>query len=163
MITSFFYKVPFVSVPHEILPDIVKTLDLKEGSTFYDLGSGDGRILFYISEHIPKVNVIGIENNPFPLLFSRIQLWWRNIWKNNDISILFKDFFLCDISNATHIFTYLYPNVMDDLLPKFDRELKPGTKVISISFKFTQKQPIAEIDIKRGKYRLARKLYVYEF
>jgi hypothetical protein len=52
---------------------------------------------------------------------------------------------------------------MDDLLPKFDRELKPGTRLVSASFKFTQKQPIAEFDLARGTYKLAQTLYVYEF
>jgi len=61
------------------------------------------------------------------------------------------------------IFTYLNPNIMDDLLTKFDKELKPGTRLVSLSFKFTGKQPINEIDLKRSKYKLGRKIYVYQF
>ena len=52
---------------------------------------------------------------------------------------------------------------MDDLLPKLDRELRSGTRLVSVTFKFTTKQPIAEYDLNRSKYKLARKIYVYEF
>ena len=52
---------------------------------------------------------------------------------------------------------------MDDLLPKFDRELKKGTRLVSLSFQFTNKRPSLEIDLNRNKYKLGRKLYVYDF
>ena len=52
---------------------------------------------------------------------------------------------------------------MDDLLTKLDRELAPETLLISLSFRFTQKQPKATFDLSRGKYSLARELYLYEF
>ncbi len=52
---------------------------------------------------------------------------------------------------------------MDDLLPKFEKELKHGTRMVSMSFHFTQKQPVAEFDIEKKNFRRARKLYVYEF
>ncbi|MFA6355148.1 MAG: hypothetical protein WCW65_01860, partial [Candidatus Paceibacterota bacterium] len=68
-----------------------------------------------------------------------------------------------DLSKATHIFTYLYPNIMDDLLPKFDKEIKEGVKLVSMSFHFTNKREFSEIDLKRGKYQIAKKIYVYEF
>lgn len=163
MWTGFRAKVPFVPVPGIVLPDIHKALGITPGSVVYDLGCGEGRVLFYSARLIPKANYIGIENSPFPLLLARLRAWWFRRTTGTSIDIINQDFFEHDLSNATHIFTYLYPNVMDDLLPKFDRELKPGTKLVSVSFKFTQKQPKFSIDLERSKYKLARQLYVYEF
>lgn len=163
MWTGFHAKVPFVPVSSSVLPDIYKALEIKEGSVVYDLGCGEGRVLFYCSRLVPKATYIGIENSPFPLLLARFRGWWHTKMTGTKIEIINKDFFQQDLSNATHIFTYLYPNVMDDLLPKFDRELKPGTRLVSVSFKFTQKQPTLLIDLKRSKYKLARHIYVYEF
>jgi SAM-dependent methyltransferase len=163
MITGYRAKVPFIPVPDSILKDIHKILAVKEGSVVYDLGCGDGRVLFYIAPFIPKAKYIGIENSPFPLLLARARAWWHSKRTGTKIEIINQDFFLRDLSDATHIFTYLYPNVMDDLLPKLDKELKPGTRLVSASFKFTTKQPKASFDMGRGKYQLARKLYVYEF
>ncbi|MES2930523.1 MAG: methyltransferase domain-containing protein [Patescibacteria group bacterium] len=163
MITSFRAKVPFVPVPTSILPAIEEALGVKEGSVLYDLGCGDGRILFFIALSAPNARYVGIENSPFPLILARVRAWWHRKFHTGDIAILNQDFFTRDLSDATHIFTYLYPNVMDDLLPKLDRELKPGTRLVSATFAFTQKRPSREIDLHRSKYKLARKLYVYEF
>jgi SAM-dependent methyltransferase len=157
MISGLKAKVPFIPVPNSILPDVHKILEV------YDLGCGDGRILFHISKLKPKARYIGIENSVFPTLIAQLRAWWHKRRTGIDVKILHEDFFDHDLSDATHIFTYLYPNVMDDLLTKFDKELKPGTRLVSVTFKFTNKQPIGEFDLGRSKYQLARKIYVYEF
>ena len=156
-------KVPFVSVPLSTLKDIEKALDLKEGSIVYDLGCGDGRVLFYLYKNNPKLKYIGIENSFFPYMLASFRNWFHKKINKSDITIIKKDFFDVDLSNATHIFTYLYPNVMDDLVPKLDKELLSGTRLVSASFHFTSKREIREIDLKRGKYQLAKKIYIYEF
>ena len=156
-------KTPFIAVPNKILPDIEKLLDLKDDSVVYNLGCGDGRVLFYLSKKKSKAKYIGIENSFFPYLLAQTRLFWYKRKKNINISIINEDFFNTDLSKATHVFTYLYPNIMDDILPKLDKELKPGTKLFSISFHFTGKREVLEIDLKRGKYQLAKKIYVYEF
>jgi hypothetical protein len=155
-------KVPFFPVPYSTLKDIYKELHIKNDSVMYDLGCGDGRVLFYVSNFAPKAKYIGIENSQFPYMLSILRAWWeRRIGR--EVEIRHQDFFQADLSDATHIFTYLYPNVMDDLLPKLDKELSHGTRLVSMTFKFTQKQPIKEVDLNRSKYKLARKLYIYEF
>lgn len=159
---SIWAKVPFIPVPDSTLKDIYKALELKDDSVLYDLGCGDGRVLFYASRLNPKVKCIGVEYSQFPYLLAKIRAWFERR-RGREVTIRNQDFFKVDVSDATHIFTYLYPNVMDDLLPKLDKELAHGTRFVSMAFKFTQKQPIKEIDLNRGTYKLARKIYVYEF
>jgi cyclopropane fatty-acyl-phospholipid synthase-like methyltransferase len=156
-------RVPYVPVPSKTLNEIQKALGVTDSSVLYDLGCGDGKVLFHVARSVPRAKYVGIENNIFPIILANIKAWWHKWHRGTDVKIVSKDFFKEDFSDATHIFTYLYPVVMDDLLPKFDTMLKPGTRLVSASFKFTQKQPIQEIDLGRGKYSLARKLYVYEF
>ena len=81
----------------------------------------------------------------------------------NNIEILKKDIFDIDLSNATHICLYIYPNIMDDMLTFLDDNLKKGTKVVSINFQFTQKRPTKEIELKKNKFQRINKIYVYEF
>lgn len=156
-------KVPFISVPSKTLKDIEKALSLNEDSIVYDLGCGDGRVLFYLFKNNPKAKYIGVENGAFPFLLASARNWWHKKINKSDITLVKKDFFDYDLSNATHIFTYLYPNVMDDLINKFDKELKKGTRLVSMSFHFTSKREISIIDLKRNRYQLAKKIYVYEF
>jgi len=162
-IGNFKNKVPFVTASNAVLKDIEKALSVKDDSIVYDLGCGDGRILFYISNSNPKAKYIGIENSPFPVLLSRFQSFLNNKKTGNKVEIIRGDFFKQDLSNASHVFTYLYPSLMDELLPKFEKEFKHGTRLVSLSFKFRDKVPKSEIDLKRNKYKLGRKLYIYEF
>jgi len=156
-------KVPFIPVPNKILKDIEEALDLKDDSVLYDLGCGDGRVLAYLYKNNPKATYIGIENSLFPYILVSILNWWRRKEYKGNIKIFKNDFFNVDLSKATHIFTYLYPNIMDDLVSKFDRELKHGTRLVSVSFHLTSKREIKVIDLKRGRYQLTQKIYVYEF
>ena len=162
-IGNFKNKVPFVSASNAVLKDIAKALDIKDNSVVYDLGCGDGKILFYLSRLNSKAKYIGIENVIFPLFLSRFGALLNSKKTGNNVEIINNNFFKQDLSNATHVFTYLYPNIMDDLLSKFESEFKPGTRLVSLSFKFRNKVPVSEIDLGRSKYKLGRKLYVYQF
>lgn len=160
---NFKNKVPFVTTSNAVLKDIEKALEIKDDSVVYDLGCGDGRVLFHLSHSNPKAKYIGIENGLFPLLLARVESFLNNKKTGNKVEIINRNFFKQDLSNATHVFTYLYPNIMDELLPKFENEFKPGTRLVSLSFRFRNKTPIDEIDLNRSKYKLGRKLYVYQF
>ena len=156
-------KVPFVTCPKKILKNIESELNVKDGDVVYDLGSGDGRILFYLAERNPRAQYVGVDNGLLPVILSKIENFFRKKKNNGAVKIINENFFKTDLSKATHVFTYLYPNIMDDLLVKFDKELRPGTKLVSLSFKFTAKKPLKEIDLGRSKYKLGRKIYVYQF
>jgi len=160
---NFKNKVPFVTSSNAVLKDIEKALEIKDDSVVYDLGCGDGRILFYLSRSNPKAKYIGIENGLFPLLLAKVGSSLNNKKTGNKVEVINRNFFKQDLSNATHVFIYLYPSVMDKLLSKFESEFKSGTRVVSLSFRFRNKTPVSEIDLGRSKYKLGRKLYVYQF
>jgi len=162
-IGNFKNKAPFITSSNAVLKDIGKAMEIKDDSIVYDLGCGDGRILFFLSKINKNAKYIGIDNGAFPFLLSKVGAYFNKKKTNNEIEIVKADFFKQDLSKATHIFTYLYPSVMDDLLLKFDKELNPGTILVSLSFRFTNKQPLMEIDLDRSKYKLGRKLFIYKF
>ena len=164
MYSSIKAKVPFISVPLSILPDIEKALDIKPDSVVYDLGCGDARVLRYLAYKYPKATFIGIENGVFPYNLAKAISWWNKLrGRPDNLQILREDFFQHDLSKATRIFVYLYPQVMDDLLGKFEDELPTGARLVSATFKFTQKKALVEVDLLRGKMQLARHLNIYEF
>lgn len=154
---------PFGQVPRSILRDIESIALIDSKSNVYNIGSGDGRVLFYLSRKIPTAKYFGIENNPGFLIFSKVKSFFINKFLKRKISIDYSSFDQIDLSTATHIITYLYPETMDTMLTRFENNLKPGTKLISISFKFTLREPKKKFNLGRGKYKLARKIYLYEF
>lgn len=156
-------KSPFAQIPVSILEDIYKIMEIDEKSVVYHISCGDGRVLCYLSKKNPKAKYIGFENNPSLLVFSKIRSWFYRKFLKRDINIDYYDINQISLSEATHIFTYLYPNNMDAILTSIENQLKPGARLISISFKFTLRNPNKEFDLGRSKYKLARKAYLYEF
>lgn len=156
-------KVPFIPTPKPVLKEISKAMNLSKNGIVYDLGCGNGQILFYLSKNNPNIKYIGIENNPYPLILARLRLFFSGKEKNKNIKIINNNFFKQDLREATHVFTYLSSDLMDKLLPKFEKELSPGTRLVSLSFYFENKKPIEKIDLKRGKNKLGRELYIYQF
>jgi SAM-dependent methyltransferase len=155
--------VPFIGTPVSTLKEIEKALNLGKNSIIYDLGCGDGRVLFYLKKNNPEAKYIGIENNLFPYILAQFSNWLFKIKNREGIEIIKGNFFDTDISNATHVFAYLYPHIIDELLPKFDEELKKGSRFVSMSFHFTSRSVKQEIDLKRKGYKIAKKIYIYEF
>jgi len=153
-------RAPYISIPNKVLPKIVDALNIQPNSVLYDCGSGDGRVLRACSQKEPQAKYIGLEMSLYPFMLSRLL---NRRYGFNNIEIKKHNFFKTDFSSATHIFTYLYPFVMDSLLPKFNKELSPGTILVSCDFKFKNKQPIKVIDLQRAEKALGRVIYIYQF
>ena len=156
-----FTRAPFISIPAAVLPSIVDALELKEGSVMFDLGCGDARVLMACAEKQPRASFIGIDKATMAVWFAKFRLWRAK--SRMPIKLIKRNFFKCDMTPATHVFTYLFPGLMDSLLPYLEKQLKPGTRLVSCDFMFSKKQPTKVIDLNRPERSLGRKLYVYEF
>ncbi len=151
---------PFIPVPKDVVPLVMETLGLKSGEIFYDLGSGDGRIVFGAKQNQPNADCRGVEYNRMVYWFS---LWKRKKLKLDGVKLMRKSFYKISVSDADAIFTYLYPKTMDLLLPKLEEELKPGGRVVSVDFEFSKKAPSEVIEIKGRDRKLGRRILVYRF
>ncbi len=160
LMTPLFSRVPFIPVRKNVLDDIISSLKLSNQSVLYDLGCGDGRILFYASKIFPSIKSIGIERAPFPYLCAKAI---KALSGSKEVSIVYGNMFKKDLSHATHIFMYLFPEVVDRLLPKFEKELKSGTRIVSCDFPFSKRQPNQVIELLATKHQLNKKLYIYDF
>lgn len=152
--------VPFVPSPAAVMPHIISALNLNEKSILYDLGAGDGRIVCACHNAYPNATCIGIEKELWPYVLGRTR-YRKNI--SEKFKFIRGNLFDYSYTDATHITTYLLPEVMDELLPKLERELAPGTKLISIDFPFTKKMYKDIISTSRSLHLTGRKIYIYEF
>jgi 16S rRNA A1518/A1519 N6-dimethyltransferase RsmA/KsgA/DIM1 with predicted DNA glycosylase/AP lyase activity len=98
----------------------------------YDLGCGDGEALNVAAEEHGAKGV-GIEIDPLRYLFSKIRFKIRGL--NKKVKIIKKDFHDVNISQASVIFVYLVPNALERLRPKFLKELRSGTLLVSFRYK----------------------------
>lgn len=114
----------------------------------YDLGSGDGTALMVAAKEFGAKGV-GIEIDPLRSFVSSMLL--RSNRLQNKVRITRKNFFDVDISDATVVFVYLVPKALNRLLPKFKKELKKGTRIVS--YRYEIKLPLKKYD-KENNIRL---------
>jgi hypothetical protein len=148
-------EAPFVPSDIKRSEEIAEALDVGKEDIFYDLGSGDARILVACYQAQPQAEYVGFEKDIIPYLWSKLRLWRMGLLKK--ITVYRRDFFHEDFSKATHIFTYLGSKQMDKLETKLEKELKKGAKLVSLKFKLPKKLP--SMDCKLD----SKDLYVYEF
>jgi SAM-dependent methyltransferase len=120
---------PFVPTPMEAVRKMIKLANLKKGDIVYDIGCGDGRMV-YVAANEYGANATGLELSPLVYTFARIRkLLWRSKAK-----ILFRNFKTQNFRNADVILCYLMPETLEKLRPKLETELKPGSRIISYAF-----------------------------
>lgn len=146
---SLIFGAPSVDSSTRLIKKALKLAKLKKGEKIYDIGSSNGQVLKIASRDF-STKAIGLEIAPFPYLISRI-----NCLGQKNIIIKFKNMFKEDLNDADVIYCYLLPGLMQKLSQKFDRELKPGVRVVSNGFLLPDKKPLKMIQVGRNK------LYLY--
>ncbi len=152
------FTVPYLPVRRQLVEQLVKTLHIPSGGVFYDLGSGDGRVVRALARAYPQAQCIGVELAPLPLLLTGVYSLFARLPNTKYIA---KDFRSVELSNATHLFCYLLTDPMNQLLPKLEHELKSGTVLVSCDFKFKNKAPTSVSQHRAGNRTYT--LYTYTF
>ncbi len=154
---SIWTSVPYVPTPQKLVQKMVEIADLRAEQTVYDCGAGDARLLIAAKKACPGIRAIGFEVIPSVYLWGKLRIWWSGV----DVEYHWKNALKNDYSNADRIFMYLSPHLMYQLEDKFNRELKPGTRIISHAFRFsTEREPVEEHEIFSRRQRY---LCVYEW
>jgi len=110
-----------------------------------DLGSGWGNMAMQLAKHLPHCQVTGYETSPIPYYFSKL---WLQFHKMQNLNIEKIDFSTISLKDKALVYTYLYPGAMKSLREKFDRELTPGTIVVSNTFAVPGWDPIQVLEVK---------------
>ena len=131
--TGKILEVPFVATPSKVVDKMIEIAALKEGDVVYDLGCGDGRIVFAAIEH-KGVRGVGYDLDPARIEECREKAKAAGVEENTEFHE--QDIFTVDLSPATVVTLYLVPEVNNRLLPKLLRELRPGTRILSHNYGF---------------------------
>jgi predicted RNA methylase len=138
---GFLIGAPILFSPKKVIEEVSKVVEFKQGENFYDLGVGSGRSL--IAADKLKLNVTGFELSPPIYWFAKFNLFISGVKKPK---LYLHNFYNQDLSNADIIFCFLTPPAMEKLKPKFEKELKSGTRVVSYAFKINGWQEYRILD-----------------
>ena len=131
--TGKILEVPFVATPSRVVDKMIGMAALKEGDVIYDLGCGDGRIVFAAVEN-KDVRGVGYDLDPARIEECREKAKAAGVEESTEFHE--QDIFAVDLSPATVVALYLVPEVNNRLLPKLLRELRPGTRILSHNYGF---------------------------
>ncbi|MDP2946878.1 MAG: hypothetical protein Q8N88_02075 [Nanoarchaeota archaeon] len=103
---------------------IAKLADLRPGMVFYDLGSGNASLLFYLSKKY-NIRCVGIEISPILYLYSKMKsVFFKNV------RIRYGNFFKHDLSEADAIYVFLLPRIYEKLQEKLCNAAKNESLII---------------------------------
>ncbi len=131
---------PYVPTKMEQLKEVLKKAGLKKDKQFYELGSGDGRVV-YLAAQMGAI-AHGIEQSWIRVLMSRFKA------KQQDLStchfyhgnIFSRHYYPADV-----VYIYLLQKAIDRLEKKLKEELKPGATVITQRYHFKHWKPTSHI------------------
>ena len=111
----------------------------------YELGSGWGQLALAAAKQLKNVRVIGYESSLFPWMFSLVLRAFKG---KSQIEFRWADFRKRDFSDAQLVLCYLYPGAMSHLAERLQKELKPGSVIISNTFRLPGWEPekVVELD-----------------
>jgi ribosomal protein L11 methylase PrmA len=122
----------YVPTPPEVVEAMLKVAKVGPGDIVYDLGSGDGRIPIAAVKNFGAARATGIDIDP-----QRIKEAEENRKQSgvgDRVRFMNQDLFQTNISEATVVTLYLLPSLNVKLIPKLNKELKPGTRIVSHQF-----------------------------
>lgn len=129
----------FVPTPPEAVAAMLKLAKVGPNDVVYDLGSGDGRIPIAAVQTFKARSAVGIDIDP-----KRISEANENLKKagvGDRVRFLNQDLFTTPIGEATVVTLYLLQSLNEKLMPKLQKELKPGSRVVSQTFSMGEKWP----------------------
>ncbi|MBT3515416.1 MAG: class I SAM-dependent methyltransferase [Nitrospina sp.] len=130
-IIPVFFGAPWHPLSDENINRIIKFASLRPGEKFYDLGSGDGRVLIAASKK-RFVRGVGVEIDPIKVLLSKYLILTGKL--TNKISIHRGNMFDFDVSDADVIYLYLTHQALDRLFPEILDRMKPSARIICYRF-----------------------------
>jgi hypothetical protein len=135
LIYSSLMGAPYVPTKNKLALDILKEITYKKNGLFVELGSGDARITRAAVKSYP-VRGLAVDVNGLLIFWSKILSKFDGTYPK--MGFLIKNILDVDLSQADYIYLFLFPALIEKLLPKFNKELKRGTIIISHGFPITK-------------------------
>ncbi|NIM95830.1 MAG: hypothetical protein GTO18_19185 [Anaerolineales bacterium] len=134
------FGLPWVPAQRQRIRRALELAEVNPGERVYDLGSGDGRVLITAAKEF-GAHAVGIEIEPVHCMVSWI---WNVISGVEDrVSIRWGNFYSTSFNDADVLFIYVRPKQAEKLNSLLKEQLKPGSRVISISVDVDGWEPTA--------------------
>lgn len=132
---------------------LARQLPAHHGARLIDLGAGVGSVVCRLARLRPDAQVVGVENAPATWLVGRLRTYalgncewyWKDLWRT-------------DLAAFDVAYAFLSPAPMAELWRKVEREMRPGSMLVSNSFPVPGRDPDEVIDLDDAR---RTRLYCY--
>jgi SAM-dependent methyltransferase len=128
----------YIPTPPRVVDAMIALAGLKDGDVIYDLGSGDGRIPIAAALKF-QVKAVGIDIDPRRITEANANAKAAGV--SSEVSFRKENLFTADFRDATVVTLYLLDSLNEQLRPRLLAELKPGTRIVSHSFRMGDWRP----------------------
>lgn len=130
---------PYVPTKIDHIIKILKLAGVKKGKRFYELGSGDGRVVIEAAKL--GADAIGIEQSWIRVLYSRWKASRQNKTTVQNCQFYHGNIFSKSYEDADIVYIFLLNKGVAKLEEKLKRELKKGAVVITQTYNFPNWKP----------------------
>ncbi|KAK3566185.1 hypothetical protein QTP86_028424 [Hemibagrus guttatus] len=132
-------QVPYLPSSRVQTQNVMKLLQGRRGC-LADLGSGDGRLLYYSEKQVFAASSLGFrctgfEINSILIGYARARARWMGI-PTPAARFVNEDFWKTDLSQYKNVTVFLAPGVMEVIGKKLEQELANDARVIACRFPF---------------------------
>jgi predicted RNA methylase len=138
----------YVPTPQEVVDAMLKLANVTSKDVLYDLGSGDGRIPITAAKTY-GARAIGIDIDPQRIKEANENLKTAGV--GDKVKFMNADLFETNLSEATVVTLYLLPSLNIKLMPKLQKELRAGTRIVSHSFDMGADWPAEKTEEVNGR------------
>lgn len=126
---------------------LLERLPLKGDEIIYDLGCGDGSLLFAVARKYPNIRAIGVDISLLPLIIGWIRKFVGNHKRRpyTNVRLRFANLFTVDVCDADVVFIFLLAKAYPRLKTKFAKKLRDDARVIVEAWPFPDLEAAATI------------------
>ncbi|MBI2040144.1 hypothetical protein HYT18_03655 [Candidatus Microgenomates bacterium] len=138
---------PYVPTKMDQIRKILKLAGIKKGKKFYELGSGDGRVVIEAAKL--GADTVGIEQSWIRVLYSRWKASRQNSPRGLNCQFYHGDLFKKSYADADIVYVFLLQKGVNKLEGRLRKELKKGSIVITQTYHFSHWRPFKKIDLSK--------------
>lgn len=147
---------PYVASPQRVVERMLEMAKIKQNETVFDLGCGDGRVLFLAAQKY-GAKAVGIEIDEKLVASTNDSIKRQAL--DNRVRVVQGNLLDADLSGADVVTIYLLTESNEKLRPRLEKYLKPGARVVSYDYPVPGWKPnlVDKSDESRGHL-----VYLYE-
>lgn len=149
---------PYVPTNLNLISKVLKSAGVKKGKVFYELGSGDGRVVIDAAKLGAKGN--GVEQSWLRVWYSRYKS--RLAGTNKLTHFCHGNIFERNYYPADIVYIYLLTPAVEKLEAKLKKELNKGAVIITQTYHFKKWKPYKKMGVKTTDFRLGGDFQFYK-